>query len=223
MRRVVGICVVLLVCGCTTSKQVTPVARSGSIAAGAQILLIQSDIKFSVITAGGVLEPQPDWTEKARSNFVSATRRELAKHGHSLTTIDANVVDEDLAQYQKLLGAVLGTMFGYPMPSKHGAFDSTLGPGVSFLKDRYGADYALFVSYHDSRASGGQQAKAIIAGMFGLYGVNTGSQSGFASLIDLTTGDIVWGRLVSLGTGDLREPDGADTTVSMLFEGMEGG
>ena len=224
MRRIVGFCFVLLVCGCTASQQFTPPARGGGpIAAGAQVLLIQSDIKFYVITAGGVSEPQPDWTEKARSNFVSATRRELAKHGHSLTTVDPNAVEEALTQYQKLLGAVLGTMFGFPLPSKHGAFDYSLGPGVSFLKDRYGADYALFVSYHDSRASGGQQAKAILAGMFGVYGLNTGGQSGFASLIDLTTGDIVWSNFVGLGTGDLREPDGADTTVSVLFEGMGGG
>jgi hypothetical protein len=225
MRRIVGLlCVVALTWGCTSSKQVTPAARgSGAVAAGARFLLIESDIKFYVLTAGGVSEPQPDWTEKARSNFVSATRRELAKHGHSLTTVDANVVDETLTRYEKLHRAVAGAIFGYPMPSKHGAFDYSLGPGVAVLKDRYAADYALFVSYRDTRASGGQQAKAFFAGMFGVYGFSLGGQGGFASLVDLTTGDVVWCRVVNVGTGDLREPEGADKTVSVLFEGMPGG
>ena len=167
----------------------------GPIAPGAQVLLIQSDIKFYVITAGGVSDHSPTGPKRPR-NFVAATRRELAKHGHGLLTTDPTDVDDRLAQYQKLHDAVRNDPSGTPLPSKHGAFDYTLGPGVSFLKHRYGADYALFVTYHDARASGGQQAKAILAGMFGVYGVSVGGQSGFASLIDLATGDIVWCRLV---------------------------
>jgi hypothetical protein len=225
MRRIVGfLALVGLMTGCTMSQQVGPTNRVSALAPAARILLVESDIKFYVLTAGGVPEPQPDWTEKARSNFVSAVRRQFGQHGHSVLTVDAGAADDALNQYQKLHEAVAITMLsGLQLPSKHGAFDYSLGPGVSVLKDRYSADYALFVSYRDYRASGGQQAKAIIAGMFGIFGVSTGGQSGYASLVDLTNGDVVWCRLVGIGTGDLREPDGADTTVSVLFEGIPGG
>jgi len=227
MGRLVWLWAFACLCGCAVSRQATPPTAGGgeAIAAGARVLLIESDIKFYVITAGGVAEPQPDWTETARTNFVSATRRELAAHGHDLVTTNPDAPDERLISYEKLHQAVAQTIaiWNGRLPAKHGRFDYSLGPGVSFMKERYGADYALFVTYHDARASGGQQAKAIIAGLFGVYGVNVGGQSGYASLVDLTSGDVVWCRFVGVGTGDLREPAGADKTVSVLFEGMHGG
>ena len=51
-------------------------------------------------------------------------------------------------------------------------------------------------------------------------GVGMGFEGGFASLIDLKTGEIVWFNRVLAGSGELREPDGARTAVARLFEGI---
>ena len=218
---------VLFLAGCTTSQQASQAAHVGSVVGAARILLIEPDIKFYVLTAGGVSEPQPDWTEAARRNFVSAAQTQLRAHGHSLVAMDPNVADETISQYEKLHESVAGTIlqnyFGFAkLPSKQGVFDYSVGPGVSVLRDRYGADYALFVFYRDYRSSGGRMAFAFLAAAVGGI-VGTGNQFGFASLVDLTSGDIVWCREVDIGTGDLRDQGGANQTASVLFEGMPGG
>ena len=47
-----------------------------------------------------------------------------------------------------------------------------------------------------------------------------GEQHGFASLVDLRSGDIVWfNRLLSV-VGDLRTEEPAAKTVSQLLEGL---
>jgi hypothetical protein len=90
------------------------------------------------------------------------------------------------------------------------------------LKERYGADYGLFVFYRDYRASGGRMAFSILAAAVGVA-VPPGGQGGFASLVDLTTGDVVWFNQVSVGTGDLRESEGAAKTVDVLLEKLPRG
>jgi len=51
-------------------------------------------------------------------------------------------------------------------------------------------------------------------------GVATGSESGFASLIDLKTGDIVWFNVVTAGSGELRDEKGAVIAVNKLFKDL---
>ena len=105
------------------------------------------------------------------------------------------------------------------LPSKNGRFDWSLGPGVASLRQQYDADYALFVHYRDYQASGGRVAFAILAAAAGV-GVGMGSESGFASLVDLNTGDIVWFNMVVAGSGELRDVDGARKTVAKLLDTM---
>ena len=45
-------------------------------------------------------------------------------------------------------------------------------------------------------------------------------EGGFASLVDLKTGEIVWFNLVKVGAGELREEDGARLAVETLFENL---
>jgi hypothetical protein len=47
-----------------------------------------------------------------------------------------------------------------------------------------------------------------------------GGQGGYASLVDLNTGDIVWFNMVAAGAGDLRTPAGAETAVKQLFSNL---
>ena len=51
-------------------------------------------------------------------------------------------------------------------------------------------------------------------------GVATGAEQGFASLVDLRTGDIVWFNVVNVGKGELRDEAGAASTVDELFSNI---
>jgi hypothetical protein len=77
------------------------------------------------------------------------------------------------------------------------------------------ADYALFLFVRDSYATAGRIAVIAIAALLGA-GVPGGTQVGFASVVDLKTGDIVWFNFLLRGSGDLRTPAAAAETVKAL-------
>ena len=108
---------------------------------------------------------------------------------------------------------------GYNLPTKQDAFDWSLGGDVQRLNDRYNADCALFIFLRDSYASAGRKAAMVVGALAGFY-VAGGRQMGFASLVDLNTGDILWfGRLLR-ETGDLRKPEPASEAVQQLLAGI---
>jgi hypothetical protein len=108
------------------------------------------------------------------------------------------------------------------LPNNERRFDWSLGPGVSLIGEKYDADYLLFVFYRDYQASGGRVAFAILAAAAGV-GVSTGYEGGFASLVDLKTGDVVWFNSVAVGAGEMRDPNGARTAVERLFKDIPTG
>ena len=50
--------------------------------------------------------------------------------------------------------------------------------------------------------------------------VSGGQQIGYASLVHLETGNIVWFGTLARGTGDLRTPEPAQEAVNSLFSGL---
>ena len=56
----------------------------------------------------------------------------------------------------------------------------------------------------------------IVAAVLLGAGVPGGSQVGFASVVDLKTGDIVWFNRLARPSGDLRTPEAAEETVRTL-------
>jgi hypothetical protein len=59
----------------------------------------------------------------------------------------------------------------------------------------------------------------VLAAVAGV-GMSTGWEQGFASLVDLKTGDIVWFNVVHTSAGELRDEQGAGTVVANLFKNM---
>jgi hypothetical protein len=51
-------------------------------------------------------------------------------------------------------------------------------------------------------------------------GLAGGTQIGYASLVDLKTGQVVWFNNLLRGTGDLREEKSALETVEVLLKGF---
>jgi hypothetical protein len=222
-----------LLAGCATTQTASQIDRLETVAENPRILLMPPDIKYYLLTAGGMTEPNLEWTEAAQQNFSVAVQEYAAGIGTDLVTIDhTGALDDEDEKYRRLHSAVGMTLQqnhfgGMPLPTKKlpdnkRRFDWSLGPGVSAIGEKYDADYLLFVFYRDYQASGGRVAFAILAGAFGV-GVGTGYEGGFASLVDLKTGDVVWFNTVAVGSGELREPNGARTAVEGLFKDIPTG
>lgn len=209
---------------CATTMNVQQIDRLESVKENPRVILMPPDIRYYLLTAGGVPEPHADWTEAAQANFSTALQDFAGSIGTDLEIIDRDNLGETHFEYEKLHSAVgltiLNHQFGYfTLPSKGNGqvFDWSLGPGISVLADEHDADYGLFVYYRDYQASGGRVAFAILAAAAGAA-VATGSEHGFASLVDLRTGDIVWFNVVGAGSGELRDEAGAAAAVNTLFQ-----
>ena len=227
VRLVTVLSAMMILIGCvsTTVRQIDQLEAVGD---DPRILVMTPDIKYYLLTAGGIPEPHAEWTTAARENFATALQAFAEERDTNLVmVVDQDELEETEIEYQKLYSAVGSTIlinyFGASkLPSKGDQFDWTLGPGVAAIGEKYDADYALFSYYRDYQASGGRIAFAILAAAAGV-GVATGSEGGFASLIDLNTGDIVWFNVVAAGSGELRKENGAVTAVNALFKDLPEG
>ena len=226
IRLVAVFSILLIISGCVTTSTVQQIDQLESIGENPRIVLMPPDIKYYLLTAGGVTEPHAEWTDAAKENFGTAIVAYADSIGTDLTVIDQNNLSGREIQYETLHSAVgttiLQNYFGtLKLPSKGERFDWSLGPQISSIGEDHDADYALFVYYRDYQASGGRVAFAILAAAAGA-GVSTGSEHGFASLVDLKTGDIVWFNVVRAGSGELRDRNGAAAAVSALFKDIPG-
>ncbi len=221
-RVLVAIAALSFASGCVTATNVQQIDKLESVGENPRIVLMPPDIRYYLLTASGLPEPNQEWTDAARANFSRALLDYSKDIGADVTAIAANNLSADEIQYETLHSAVgLSLMqhhFGmFKLPAKAGKFDWSLGPGVSAIADNHEADYALFVFYRDYQASGGRVAFAILAAAAGV-GVSGGYEHGFASLVDLNSGDIVWFNGVSAGVGELRDAASARKTVNALFK-----
>ncbi len=214
----------LFITACAAPSNVQKIDRLEAVGENPRIILMPPDIRYYLLTAGGSPEPNAEWTTAAQENFANAALQYAGSIGADLTLINKDNLTEDEIRYEALHSAVgmslLTHHFGYlKLPAKGGRFDWSLGPEISAIAANHNADYALFVFYRDYQASGGRVAFAVLAAAAGAA-VNVGSESGFASLVDLKTGEIVWFNQVLAGSGELRDANGAATAVAKLFAGI---
>jgi len=204
--------------------RVDPAAQSMR---GAKVLIMQPDVEVSELTVGGLLEPNAAWTASAEANINQALETVLADLGARWVHLNPNgklIRTPAVSQLVKLHGAVGASILihdyagGVPLFNKKGKFDWTLGKDAAILGKAYKADYALFVFFRDSFSSDARVALNVLTAIVGA-GVRGGQQLGFASLVDLRTGKIVWFNIMARGTGDLREAEAAvDASQVLLAE-----
>jgi hypothetical protein len=212
---------VLANCTTTSTKAILNDAKAPQASRTARVLLMPADIELSELTAAGIKEPKAAWTRSAQSHVRTALTRVLAEKNAKL--VPAGRLAHSDTQLIKLHGAVGRTILRHKyvaqlqLPTKRGKFDWTLGRDVRKLRKRYNADYALFVLLRDSYSTGGRKALAVMGAIFGV-GVSTGYQVGFASLVDLRSGEIVWFNRLFSNTGDLRELEPAQVAVRNLLD-----
>ncbi|MBL4690780.1 MAG: hypothetical protein JKY68_04870 [Rhodospirillales bacterium] len=194
---------------------------------GIRVLLMPTDIELSELNAGGTPEPNAEWTAKAKKLVTAILNDKMSQLGAKFAFYELNEsdfqIESNLVQLRKLHGAVGNAILVhkyvpiFELPSKKEQFDWTLGPKVKVLRNKYNADYALFLYIRDSYTSSGRAVAIFLAAALLGVGLQGGTQIGFASLVDLDSGDIVWFNRLARGFGDLRERKPAEETVSVLL------
>ena len=194
--------------------------------AESKLVILPVDMELFSISAGGITEPRADWTEAAQRNFHAA----LAKRGKQLGPHTRVLKDDDVDAFAEVLAlerAVGSAIFihharpNLKLPTKDGRLQWSLGDAVQPLRARTGADYALFTWIRDSYTS--PERKAAMMAMLLLGAISfPGEQVGYASLVDLNTGRVVWFNTLNRMSGDLREAGPAAETVDALLKGFPG-
>jgi hypothetical protein len=215
----------LVFVGCTGPVS----AQSKNLAPGftalpkdAKIAIVPTDIELFSLSAGGIPEPKADWTAAANKYFKAALiekKKALGATAVEMSDKDADDVAEVSALHAAIARAIAMHHFGpgfLNLPTKDGKLDWSLGEPARLIRDKTGADYALFSWIRDSYASAERVATMIVLAIAGI-GVPGGSQVGYASLVDLSTGQIVWFNRLARPSGDLREPAKAAETLDALL------
>jgi len=223
----VAIVVALAGCAAPAQRNVTALPALGH---PPRVVLMPLDVELRQLTAGGTEQPQAEWTDVAQRYIVAAFAAEAADRGLALVSyapergseVDRERGRELIRLHRVVSESVLVHHYtrGMALPAKQGRFDWSLGPGAAAIARSQDADYALFLVLRDSYATSGRYA-VIAARMLLLarlpLGVPAGAQVGYASLVDLSTGNIVWFNLLSRGSGNLRTAEAARETVRALL------
>ena len=219
---------VALLAGCSTTRDLGEVSKLDDGGDGLRIVLMPLDVELSLMQASGITEPNAEWTATGKTLLKQEITSYVAQHGGALVQYDADIGDlaadapeTRIIKLHRAVGnTILYTKIGTnPMPTKKNSFDWTLGPSVQVLRDKFNADYAMFVFVRDSYTSTGRAFMMIGAAILGV-GLQGGNQAGFVSLVDLRTGDVSWFNFLASSTGDLRNEEGAKKTVAKLLDNL---
>jgi len=215
-----------ILAGCATQGPFATAEKLDRRAADLKIVLMPPDITLSELTVGGVNEVNAQWTTAAKTYSQEALQTFLQQRNTQLIAYkepenaDAEHMHEQLIKLHEAVGSsILLHQYFQPLqlPSKKDKFDWTMGGDVQALGRDEGADYALFVHITDSYASSARIATQVLMALVFHTAVQGGVQVGYASLVDLRTGEIVWFNRLQRGTGDLRKPEAARETIEVLM------
>ena len=195
------------------------------------IVLMRPDTDVGELAAGGLPQPNADWTKAARANIAHALRATATDK-----KLDLKIVDEQsgeagqlIADYTALHQAVADAIiqhkyYGARLPTKKDKFDWTMGPGAAKLGDLSGGNYALFLFTRDNFASASRKSMQVAGALGCLVGfcvlVTGGTHIAYASLVELSSGNVVWFNVLRGSKGDVREKAGAAGMVTALMASM---
>ncbi len=226
MRTLTSLVVVMMTLASTSvlaqssSKNVAP--GFAGITASDTVVLMPIDVELFSLSAGGLAEPKADWTAAALKHMNAAIAERKASWGirsKQLTEQDADDFAEQVALHAAVAQSIaLHHSVGgvWALPTKQGqllwSFDDAMRP----IAEKTGSRYALFVWMRDSYASAERKAAMVAFALLGV-GIVGGSQVGYASLVDLSDGRVVWYNRLTRQSGDLREMDSAKESIKALL------
>lgn len=196
----------------------------------AKVIVAPIDVELFLVTGGGVAEPKADWTESATKHMKTAFGAKAQTMKLGMADMDGKIADDN-ADLLHLHAAVARSIsqhhYGFvKLPTKDDKLDWSFGDSLRPLQQSTGARYALFTWVRDSYASAERKAMMAVVGVLSLLatgGTNMvvlggGVQTGYATLVDMETGQVLWFNQLVSSTGDLREIEPAKATVDALLK-----
>jgi len=196
-----------------------------SLAGGEKMVLVPPDVELFSISAGGVVEPRGDWTVSAVAHVATAMRAKVGSAGLQVVEIGEDTTmafKEAFALHAAVASAIALHHNGssnLTLPTKGGRLDWSFGDAFGDLARQTGARYALFSWIRDSYASGERVATMVLMAMLGV-GIGGGVQVGYASLVDLQTGQVLWFNKMFRAKGDLRDASSAASSIDELLKDL---
>lgn len=202
---------------------------------GKRILVFRPSVSVGSQSTGGLFEPNAEWSEQAKANLQGALNKLQLQLGNTVITApeaygaDAQAVQEHMALFGAVSQAVIEYQFfvGNRLPTKkrdnkNEVFEWSLGPGVAKLPGAADADYGLFLFNKDAYGSTGRKILQVLAILGPGISVKSGEHAGYAGLVDLKTGDLLWLNADGAMGGDVREVDGSEKRMRQLLEDFPG-
>jgi hypothetical protein len=199
------------------------------------ILVFRPSVRVGAQSTGGVFEPNAEWTSQAKQNLQSSLDEFQTRLGNKVVVApeaygdDEQNLQEHIALFASVARAVIEYQFfvGNRLPTKKqdnkdGIFEWSLGAGVADLPGAAEADYGLFIYTNDAYGSTGRKILQIMAAFGPGLAVKSGEHEGFAGLIDLRTGDLLWLNADGSMGGDVRKLDGSQKRMRQLLEEFPG-
>jgi len=228
----------LAIAGCTQTRQFADVEFAPP-QGDFSLLVMRPYVSVGQIQPGGLIEPRAEWTEQARGFILEALQQQQAARGGRTQVLESRegvrgMSSDEVAEVERLFAAVGNAIVvhryaGLTLPTKRRqGLDWTLGQDAVRLGQATGMDYALFMNAQDSYASTGRIALQVLGIAGCLVGfcapqIGGASQQGYASLVDLRTGEVVWFNVVRASSGDIRTREGAAQMVDRLIGRMRAG
>ena len=202
---------------------------------GKKILMFRPAVSVGSQSTGGMFEPNAEWTEQSKANLQNALEKLQSSLGNEIIVApepygdDARDLQEHMALFAAVSQAVIEYQFfvGNRLPTKKrdnkdAVFDWSLGKTVADLPGAADADYGLFIYNKDAYGSTGRKLLQMVA-LFGPgLAVQSGEHAGYAALVDLKSGDLLWLNADGAMGGDVREVDGSEKRARQLLEEFPG-
>lgn len=196
-----------------------------------KLVILPINIEVKEVTAGGVKEVVPEWSDKAIKNTYESISTLINKDSSleqvklpKLSAKTSEIVSEHMALYN----LVVNTASRTGLEHKVRRFDYGIGPGLAKLQKLTGADAAVMIYGRDHVSTGGRITQTVL-GYIPFVNIFTGAPTSLGDsyihvgIVDLRTGNLLWmNSEYRDDTTDLRDFEDAKDMVETTFEWYPG-
>jgi len=231
-------------CGASWAQPSTLAPGFDRLPPGARVVLLTPNLAIAEVDMDNVLTPQPEWARTIAGHF----RQLYLARGSTWKIQFVELASQDEAAFADLqrLNEAVGAAIEWHhfgdrkqrLTAKKGELDWSIGQSAAALKQRTGADYALFTVVLDFRPT---DARELVQSSIALISLGAAAKTGASpaygmrlaiagrlqnarvTLVELNTGRIVWASFPlwwssrQRGTYDFRERDQAEEAIDVLF------